>query len=332
MSQSPTVPVDAQGRVDVDLPCMKCGYNLRTLPLDTGRCPECALPVGRSAVGNRLRYCDPDWLRQIGWGLNLFVLSVVLVAAGAGSFAIMGSSAEWDAFLVVPATLWACLIVAACCCVWKITKPDPMTRKDEWRVNPRSLSRVALVVTITLPVAMIAVIGTTGPNDNKAAAAVTALIWAVVAPTSLLCLFLYASQLAKRAEARRLMWFARVAVAAPLVAVALNAVYRTALVYGLRSWVEQHLTPLLITSGSGKPNHGLTPQQAVRYGNAQLAIGPWRFDSWWEVWDWINTLGAFASISTAALGLIAMLWLWPIVWRRAKQARETWAGPTPTIP
>ncbi|MEO0587073.1 MAG: hypothetical protein AAF078_05485 [Planctomycetota bacterium] len=331
MSQSPTVPVDAQGRVNVDLPCMKCGYNLRTLPLDTGRCPECALPVGRSAVGNRLRYCDPDWLRQIGWGLNVFVLSVVLVVSGAGSFAIMGASAEWDAFLVVPATLWACLIVAACCCVWKITKPDPMTRKDEWRVNPRSLSRVALIFAITLPIAMVIASGLANSYEDVVAT-VTGFGRMVTVSVGRVCLFLYVGQLAARAQARRLLWFTRLTVAASLIAATANVVYFVLARLGLHAWIEQLFTPYLLAPSPGNPPNSQTAQQLLYFGNAQLAIGPWRFDGWWQVWELIRTTGLIATVVSIALGLVAMLWLWPVVWRRARQARETWAGPTPTTP
>jgi hypothetical protein len=39
--EQPIVVIDvAQGTVEVDCPCVQCGYNLRSLPLD-GRCPEC---------------------------------------------------------------------------------------------------------------------------------------------------------------------------------------------------------------------------------------------------------------------------------------------------
>jgi uncharacterized repeat protein (TIGR04138 family) len=37
--------------IDGDLPCLECGYNLRSLASD-GRCPECGLEVADSVVGS----------------------------------------------------------------------------------------------------------------------------------------------------------------------------------------------------------------------------------------------------------------------------------------
>jgi hypothetical protein len=60
------IPLDSMqpvvtGNVDADIPCRKCGYNLRGLAVD-GRCPECATPVGVSINGELLRYSDPTFV------------------------------------------------------------------------------------------------------------------------------------------------------------------------------------------------------------------------------------------------------------------------------
>src|SRR5436305_1574598 len=41
--------------LDDNLPCLRCGYNLRTLATD-GRCPECSTPIASSLDTNLLRY------------------------------------------------------------------------------------------------------------------------------------------------------------------------------------------------------------------------------------------------------------------------------------
>ena len=46
--QIPFVKYDADGRIDQDLPCLKCGYNLRTLFYDD-ECPECSTSVHEAA-------------------------------------------------------------------------------------------------------------------------------------------------------------------------------------------------------------------------------------------------------------------------------------------
>ena len=48
--QIPFVEYDADGRIDQDLPCLKCGYNLRGLR-DDGECPDCGNDVGNAARG-----------------------------------------------------------------------------------------------------------------------------------------------------------------------------------------------------------------------------------------------------------------------------------------
>ncbi|MEM9252136.1 MAG: hypothetical protein AAGB29_07275 [Planctomycetota bacterium] len=322
MASSAPIPVDEQGRVEVDLPCLECGYNLRTLSLEEGRCPECELPVGRSAVGNRLRYCDPRWLTQIGWGLNLFAVSLLLVGGGIGSFAVMGSGAEWDVFLIVPAALIACLVVCACYAVWKSTKPDPLTRKDEWAINPRKLARLALIATCVTPVLLAA--STLALGDGRWQGFV-ALGWGLAACGGVLCLFVYASQLARRAGASALMWFARVSVVAPCIATAFQLAVSND-VLGWRAWVERVLTPWLATSPQPQQSYTYQGQTYFYTPPSPLYVGPFRFDDWWDLWRTVEMGSAMVTGVTVLLGLIALLWLWPVIWRQAKLARESWAG------
>ncbi len=49
--------------IDQDLYCIGCGYNLRTLMVDSN-CPECNLPVRESIISRP----EADWLRQVRRG------------------------------------------------------------------------------------------------------------------------------------------------------------------------------------------------------------------------------------------------------------------------
>ena len=75
-------PVDARlldvatGMVGVDLTCITCMYNLRTLLFDAA-CPECGSPVAGSLQVEELRFCDAAWLRRIRKGLTIVVVSVL---------------------------------------------------------------------------------------------------------------------------------------------------------------------------------------------------------------------------------------------------------------
>ncbi len=63
-------------RVNEDLPCAECGYNLRTLALDAS-CPECGMSVLISARGDRLATAPADWLKRLKWGAKLLRYSVL---------------------------------------------------------------------------------------------------------------------------------------------------------------------------------------------------------------------------------------------------------------
>jgi hypothetical protein len=59
-----------------DVPCLRCGYNLRGLAPD-GACPECGTPVARSLRGNLLRYSDPAYVARIHTGV--FIIQAVII-------------------------------------------------------------------------------------------------------------------------------------------------------------------------------------------------------------------------------------------------------------
>ena len=53
--------VPPAGPIDVDCPCVRCGYNLRGLPEDIN-CPECGCPVGRTLEMLEARVLCPNCL------------------------------------------------------------------------------------------------------------------------------------------------------------------------------------------------------------------------------------------------------------------------------
>ena len=77
--QIPFVAYDADGRIDQDLPCVKCGYNLRTMR-DDGQCPECGASVGESARLAWLCQHDPVWLRRLARATVWMVIAMVCLA------------------------------------------------------------------------------------------------------------------------------------------------------------------------------------------------------------------------------------------------------------
>lgn len=79
-----------------NLPCVGCGYNLRTLPVD-GRCPECNRPV-------RAAFANPIWRgshRELCWtrlGVGLWALAIFMPAVTFVIFNvwILGSASFWE--------------------------------------------------------------------------------------------------------------------------------------------------------------------------------------------------------------------------------------------
>lgn len=98
MSQVVELHLDEQERIDVDLLCAHCNYNLRTLRLDAN-CPECGLAVETSSRRDVLALAPPGWRRLAAragtlfhWGAALAVVPPFypgLLAGVAGLLALL---------------------------------------------------------------------------------------------------------------------------------------------------------------------------------------------------------------------------------------------------
>ncbi|QDU72288.1 hypothetical protein [Mucisphaera calidilacus] len=122
------VRVDTEGRIDQDLPCAGCGYNLRMSSAE-GVCAECGVGVRRSMQVWRLGQCDPLWLRRISAGFYWIAVGILvpLVLAFVVPRLVRSMSARDDylaaALLGLPI---AVLIVTLGLGVWRITSPSPV--------------------------------------------------------------------------------------------------------------------------------------------------------------------------------------------------------------
>src|SRR5262245_45311864 len=81
--------LDANGRVAVDAPCLRCGYNLRSLEA-TGYCPECRAPVITSLQQGLLRFAPTVWTRRIARGLQLVLISMGIMFGGGFVMTLFG--------------------------------------------------------------------------------------------------------------------------------------------------------------------------------------------------------------------------------------------------
>jgi len=141
--------LDGIGHVATDLPCVKCGYNLRTLAAES-RCPECGHLVQESTRDTRLCCADPQWVSQLSTALLVIILlstaSVIWLVLTA--LLDMGGYHRFDDTRVLaPILLSASGVVVA---LFFFTVPDPGRPRYPRPPLARSATRVTLLLLITL--------------------------------------------------------------------------------------------------------------------------------------------------------------------------------------
>lgn len=181
-----------------DSPCVRCGYNLRTLPLSAS-CPECGAPVAYSFRGYFLQYADPHWVRGLARGLALLlaatlvtlVLGIVVTVIGvihapAWQAAPTPSGHSW---MLMPQSvvraLYTGLAVAG---LWLFSRREPAQTADLEGRTARRLIRAAvvvlpglLVVNLSLLPLFSTLVPPTGPPTTAAVLAALKSPWIVVA-------------------------------------------------------------------------------------------------------------------------------------------------------
>ncbi len=309
------IRVDAAGRVDQDLSCIKCGYNLRTLSLEEGRCPECGQAVGRSAVGNYLRYCDPDWLRKTWWGTNRFGVAVVMfaalyVASEAGvslSLRVRGE-AEWAMLTVY--VVWVSTAIALLLAgFWRSTTPDPAGGQVSvlWaRRIARWSAGMALVAFV---------VATIRASHQPFEGARWVFLPAATIAFTIAALLMHGAALARRIPNWGLAWFSYInvlgfaALSLPTLMLGANPWYWQ---YAFVDWYDDWITSNLLSS---------QPNLLYAFLEPYLPYDSWDLlDRAWSTlgWAWLGFL---------AMAIVLLVWFWRALKTQADLARASWAGP-----
>lgn len=133
------------GTVEQDVPCRRCGYNVRGLAGD-GHCPECHAPVSISLLGDLWAVIDPQWLNAVAKGCaRLKQSATVLVWLGIiASVLERISKSPWlVAVFAVPVVYF---IGATCHAAWMIATPHGAIFPDEPFHSSRRISRLCVVL------------------------------------------------------------------------------------------------------------------------------------------------------------------------------------------
>lgn len=79
VSAAPAGSIGSDGTILSDMPCRKCGYNLRALAA-VGLCPECAEPVAASIRNDLLKFSSPPWLATLARGVKIYMLGIGVIS------------------------------------------------------------------------------------------------------------------------------------------------------------------------------------------------------------------------------------------------------------
>jgi hypothetical protein len=199
------LPLDAHGRISVDIQCVSCGYNLRGL-LPDGNCPECGIAVAQSTRSELLRFADPAWLSVLVRGLDWMVISFfaagLLCLSGGAAMDVLG--------------VWAGLLsgtlagLIGLCCWRRLTSTDPDERESAG-MNARKVAYYGyhLSIGVTLLAQLAAI-------DSRLLI-LCGMCFCVVVVIVVVATLVRLIQLAQRMPDRRLAAWTRRAVAATII-------------------------------------------------------------------------------------------------------------------
>lgn len=123
--------------VEHDLSCVRCAYNLRMLQ-QTGRCPECGLPVTLSVeLGFALAKSRPAYVRRLSRACWLLLLARLLPLTLAIAEIVLGDS--WAALVALPLAALAYAMG-----LWMLAAREHPHVQPELRWTSRSLRLASL--------------------------------------------------------------------------------------------------------------------------------------------------------------------------------------------
>ena len=132
--------------LDQNLPCLRCGYNLRTLATNA-RCPECSTPIASSLDTNLLRYADPSWTSILALFMGLMFISACFELVNVYMTLLV---TRYDALLdlsVVIDPIHSFTSPLFWLAAFLLGRPEP-NRSSIFKSKSRSLMRIAALIAL----------------------------------------------------------------------------------------------------------------------------------------------------------------------------------------
>jgi len=118
VSDRRSLRLDDQGRINEDLLCRACDYNLRGLHVSAD-CPECSTPIARSARPDLLRFSDPTWMIRLSKGMLIIIGRLAGIDGGAllgGLVAVLPMAGVQPATILAAPTVITVYVPVDCRC------------------------------------------------------------------------------------------------------------------------------------------------------------------------------------------------------------------------
>src|SRR5262245_2927150 len=158
-TEPPALPRIAPMLVEVDQPCLTCGYSLKGLNSEMA-CPECGSPVERLLRGALLEFADPEYLGTLHLGAILIEVGAFApIVAGAISLGVAGlmgvlraspngPAVSGQGFEFIGALLEFAGAFVALFGWWLFSRPDPALLGHDPGEKARRAVRVLVIVQV----------------------------------------------------------------------------------------------------------------------------------------------------------------------------------------
>jgi hypothetical protein len=205
------VQIDPAGRIAQDVPCIHCGYNLRSLLADQA-CPECNQAVGESLRGDLLQFGNPAWLRRLAGGMGWLIVGSILFLLTRGAHYLLAWLGSRGAIPITGTPWpfhagWVIAQAATLIGVWKATSREPRTLGMPAGFDARTLAGPLLAAGFLLGYALMPL-----RNAGTLRVALLGQIPTIIMMSGWICLYIHLANLARRVPAVRIIRLTYVAL------------------------------------------------------------------------------------------------------------------------